>query len=145
MQKYQWTSYIFGLFLMYSADKLYRQKDDGNNEPSGVINFVRKWMPCLPVFGMVIAIIELTDVMFAMDSIPASFGITTNPLIIYSANIFAILGLRSLYFVMLDMIERFTWLNKVVAVVLGCVGLKMVIQTYWGYAFRFYSRISIVI
>lgn len=132
VHKYPWLSYIFGGFLLLSGMQLFLQKDDDNSEPNGVINFVRKWMPWLSVFGMIIAIVELTDVMFAMDSIPASFGITSNPLIIYSANIFAILGLRSLYFVMLDVIERFTWLNKAVAIVLSCVGIKMVIQTYMG-------------
>ncbi len=131
VNKYYWLSYVFGAFLVYSAGGLLLQKDD-ENEPKSVINFVGKWMPWLSLFGVVIATIELTDVLFALDSIPASFGVTRDPLIIYSANIFAILGLRSLYFVMLDMIERFTYLDKIVAVILGCVGIKMIIQTYLG-------------
>lgn len=132
INKYHWLSYLFGVFLVLSGGQLFQQESDQPEEPAGVINFVRKWLPWLSTFGVIIAIIELTDVMFALDSIPASFGVTNNPLIIYSANIFAILGLRSLYFVMLDLIERFKYLDKIVGVVLGLVGLKMVIQTYMG-------------
>lgn len=129
---FHWLSYFFGAFLIWSSIGLLGSNNDESNEPNKIINFVRKYMPWLSIFGMVIAIVELTDVMFALDSIPASFGITSNPLIIYSANIFAILGLRSLYFLMLDMIERFKYLDKIVAVILSGVGIKMIIQTYMG-------------
>jgi tellurite resistance protein TerC len=131
VNKYHWLSYVFGAFLLYSAGGLLLQKDC-DSEPKSVINFVGKYLLGLSLFGVVIAVIELTDVLFALDSIPASFGVTSNPMIIYSANIFAILGLRSLYFVMLDMIERFTHLNCIVAIILSGVGAKMIVQTYMG-------------
>ena len=131
VNKYHWLSYVFGTFLVYSAGGLLLQKDE-ENEPKSVINFVGKWMPWLSMFGVVIATIELTDVLFALDSIPASFGVTSNPLIIYTSNIFSILGLRSLHFVILDVIERFAYLDKIIAVILGCVGIKMIVQTYLG-------------
>lgn len=131
IHKFNWLSYLFGAFLVYSAGAKLLQKGE-ENEPKHIINFVGKWWPGMSIFGAVIVVIELFDVLFALDSIPASFGITSNPMIIYAANIFAVLGLRSLYFVMLRVIDRFAYLDKIASGILACVGIKMIVQTYMG-------------
>lgn len=134
LHKLPWLSYAFAAFLAYSAWQLVFGREDSanDNEPNAVIRFCDNWLPSLSRAAFIIAVTELTDVLFALDSIPAAFGITTNPLIIYSANLFAILGLRSMYFVMLDIIPRFVWLEKIIAIVLVFVALKMGVQTYLG-------------
>ncbi len=128
LQNYSFISYFFAAFLIYSAVKIFFiNEDDSNKEPTKIINFIRRFLPGFSVLGIAIGVIELTDIMFAMDSIPASLGITHSTLIIYSANIFAILGLRSLYFVMLDMIHRFKYLEKIVGIILLGTGIKFLI------------------
>lgn len=127
VHKYEWLSYFFAAFLFYSAWKILFLSDYGNQEPKKLISFIKKLIPTLSVMALAIAVIEITDIVFAMDSIPASLGITKNPLIIWSANIFAIIGLRSLYFLMLNMIERFVYLEKIIACILICTGIKFII------------------
>ncbi len=132
LQTSPWISYLFASFLICSGIKLYLKKDDADNEPKTMVYFVRSKFPRLSIFACAIVVIELTDIMFSFDSIPASFGITTNPFIVFSANVFALLGLRSLYFVMLNLIEKLTWLEKVISVLLTGVGIKMFIQALGG-------------
>ena len=79
---------------------------------------------------LVLLVVETTDVIFALDSIPAIFAVTRDPFIIYSSNIFAILGLRALFFVLADAMNRFVYLKPGVALILGFVGLKMV-TSWW--------------
>ena len=126
LQYFHWLNYGFGAFLIWSAYKMFSASNEENEAPTKIINFFQTYT-ALSKLGIVIGVIEITDIMFALDSVPASFGITWNPLIIYSSNLFAILGLRSLYFVMLGLIERFGWLEKVIAIILIFVGLKMCI------------------
>jgi tellurite resistance protein TerC len=146
-----WLIYAFGAFLLYTAVKMVRQPEvtvDPATHPvfkvarrlvlltgdyAGQRFFVR--LPdasgrlrafATPLF-VVLLIIESTDVVFALDSIPAIFAVTTDPFIVYTSNVFAILGLRSLYFVLAGAVRRFTMLRPALALVLGFVGLKMLL------------------
>src|SRR5690606_8519715 len=94
-----------------------------------VENGVRMATPLL----VVLLVIESSDVIFAIDSIPAIFGITTDPFIVYTSNIFAILGLRSLYFLLAGVIDRFEYLKIGLSIVLGFVGVKMLTESISGY------------
>ena len=141
--------YVFGAFLLYSAWKLLRHKeeDPGENDidKNKVVRFIRKFYPvstdsshghfftiengkkALTPLMVALIVVELTDVMFAFDSVPAVLSITTDPFLVFSSNIFAILGLRSLYFVLSDFMDRFTHLRYSLIAILSFIGLKMIL------------------
>ncbi len=144
--RFDWLIYLFGAFLLFTAVKLMRDKAgaDGkspldsatykaltrllptSNQPDGERFFTRKnqrWL-ATPLL-IVLLLVELTDVIFAVDSIPAVFAVTRDPFIVFTSNVFAILGLRSLYFVLADFVQRFHYLKPALAIVLGFVGVKM--------------------
>jgi tellurite resistance protein TerC len=142
-----WIFYIFGLFLLFTA---YRQvkgddeEDDG--EESAIQKFVGKFLHVHDEYDgnkirtvidgkrvftpmlMVFVVIGLTDVMFAIDSIPAIFGITTNPFIVFTANLFALMGLRQLYFLLGGLVDRLAYLHYGIAVILAFIGVKLLIH-----------------
>lgn len=121
----------FAGIIAYSAFAMLTSKDD-DEEESGVAKFVKEKMPFLsPLVACIIAI-ELSDVMFAFDSVPAVIGITQDPLLVYAAMMMAILGLRALYFVMDVLIDRLVHLEKAVIVLLFFVAAKMVAGV-WGF------------
>ncbi len=144
--RFHWLIYLFGAFLLFTAFKLAREKPEAeaksplygamyktltrflptSSEPDGERFFTRKNRRLLvtPLF-IVLLLIELTDVIFAVDSIPAVFAVTDDPFIVFTSNVFAILGLRSLYFVLADFVQRFHYLKPALAIVLGFVGIKM--------------------
>lgn len=146
--RFHWLIYLFGAFLVFTAIKLAREKGDAEeksplegrtykalqrwlkatNELDGERFFTRKNGRRLatPLF-IVLLLVELTDVIFAVDSIPAVFAVTTDPFIVFTSNVFAILGLRSLYFVLADFVQRFHYLKPALAIVLGFVGVKMLL------------------
>jgi tellurite resistance protein TerC len=149
VSKFYWVLYIFGLFLIFTAYKLIanrgKQIDPGNNP---IIKFARRYLPmtddfhedkffvringvlkATPLF-LVLLVIEASDVLFALDSIPAVMGITLNPFIVYTSNIAAILGLRSLYFSMDYMKDSFHYLDEALAIILGFIGVKMLTHHY---------------
>jgi tellurite resistance protein TerC len=132
IQKFHWLTYFFAAFLIYSSVKIFidSEEDEGEEIPEFIIK-TTKLIPFLTRLGLVIAVIEVADLLFALDSIPVAFGITSNSLIIYSANIFAILGLRSMYFVMRNLIQKFTYLESGIAVILGLTGVKMLIGNWY--------------
>lgn len=145
LDKFHWLIYIFGAFLFYTGIKMITDK--GNKfdpEKNPLFKFVKKIIPitsefhedkffvkdngkkfATPLFLSLI-VVELTDVIFAVDSIPAILAITQEQFIVYTSNVFAILGLRSLYFALAGIIERFKYLSVGLAVILMFVGLKMV-------------------
>lgn len=145
IEKFHWTIYLFGLFLIYTGYKMFNEKDKKMEpEKNPVIKFFRKVMPvtnhlegdkffviengrryATPLF-LVLILIETTDVIFAVDSIPAILAITQDRFIVYTSNVFAILGLRSLYFALAHVIHRFIFLSTGLAIILIFVGLKMV-------------------
>lgn len=151
VERFHFFIYIFGIFLIYTALKLMRSDDGepdvdpGNNKIvkyfSKIVrvkkdyagsNFFVKESPfaVTPLF-IVLLVIESTDVMFAFDSIPAIISITTDKFIVYSSNIFAILGLRALYFVIARLMPMFYYLNYGLAIVLGFIGVKMIISDWY--------------
>ncbi|MBJ6117647.1 TerC family protein [Pontibacter sp. BT310] len=145
IQKFHWSVYIFGVFLIYTGYKMFTEKGaaiDPENNP--VIKFFRRIMPvtnqlhgdkffvmqdgkrfATPLF-LVLILIEATDLIFAVDSIPAILAITQDQFIVYTSNVFAILGLRSLYFALAHVVDRFVYLSYGLAIILVFVGLKMV-------------------
>ncbi|MDB4292865.1 TerC family protein [Maribacter sp.] len=142
--KFDWIIYVFGLFLLWTAFKMLKGGDDDfDPKKSFVFRQVKKIYPitgtikdnsffvkrmgikaATPLFVALI-IIELTDILFALDSIPAILAITADPFIVFSSNILAILGLRSMYFLVSRMLEKFRYINYSLVVILAFVGLKM--------------------
>ena len=145
IEKFHWTIYLFGVFLIYTGYKMLSEKDkEMEPEKNPLIVFVRKFMPvtnqleggrffvtqngkrsATPLF-LVLVVIETTDLIFAVDSIPAILAITQDHFIVYTSNVFAILGLRSLYFALAHVVHRFVYLSTGLAAILMFVGLKMV-------------------
>ncbi|PRY52615.1 tellurite resistance protein TerC [Arcticibacter pallidicorallinus] len=146
IEKFHWTIYLFGLFLIYTGYKMFTEQDKQiEPEKNPVIKFFRRVMPvthelrgdkffvaengrrhATPLF-LVLILIETTDLIFAVDSIPAILAVTQDRFIVYTSNVFAILGLRSLYFALAHVIHRFVYLSTGLAVILVFVGLKMVL------------------
>jgi len=146
LQRFHWTIYIFGGFLVLTGLKLLLQKDETPNlEKNIVVRLVRKWLPMTPDYVggrffvvengrrlvtplfLVLVTIEFTDLVFALDSIPAIFAVTPDPFIVYSSNVFALLGLRSLFFALSGVMALFSRLKTGLAVILAFVGVKMMI------------------
>ena len=157
INKFAWTTYVFGVFLIFTALKMLFSKEEEEFDPkkSLVYRLLRKIIPvtteihgehffvkkrhltvATPLFVALI-IIEVMDVLFAVDSVPAILAITTDPFLVFSSNIFAILGLRSMYFFLANMLEKFSYLEYSLIAILGFVGLKMLLHEYieipeWG-------------
>ncbi|MEL4308258.1 TerC family protein [Joostella sp. CR20] len=148
IKKFDWIIYVFGVFLIYTAIKLALEKDDEHYDPrsSFVYKTIRKIIPvttelnsehffirkkhmlvATPLF-IALIIIEFTDILFALDSIPAILAITSDPFLVFSSNIMAILGLRSMYFFLANMLERFGYLKYSLVVILTFVGIKMILS-----------------
>ena len=151
ISRFHWIMYVFGAILIYTGIKLMRQGDDHDPHPekNPIYRLGRRMMPAVPEYHgkaftimkdgrryatpllMVLIAIEATDVVFAVDSIPAIFAITTDPFIVYTSNIFAILGLRAMYFLLAGVIDKFHYLNVGLAAVLIFVGVKMVVAEWY--------------
>jgi tellurite resistance protein TerC len=150
INKFSWTTYIFGAFLIFTAMKMLFTDEDEKFEPkkSFVYKTLRKIIPvtshidgehffvkrrhitaATPLFVALI-IIEVMDVIFAIDSVPAILAITSDPFLVFSSNIFAILGLRSMYFFLANMLEKFAHLEYSLIAILSFVGLKMLLHDY---------------
>ncbi|MBI3969061.1 MAG: TerC family protein [Chloroflexi bacterium] len=146
IKQFHWVIYLFGAFLLYTGFRMLRSGDEEvHPERSPLIRLAQRYIPvtkeyvkdhfftriggvlhATPLFLVLIAI-ETTDLIFAVDSIPAIFAITDDPFIVYTSNVFAILGLRSLYFLVAGMLERFHYLKVGLAIVLMFVGGKMLL------------------
>lgn len=142
--KFEWIIYVFGVFLLYTAFRMLRSDEDTfDPKKSMVFRNIKKLYPittaikghdffvkrmgvtaATPLF-VALMVIELTDILFALDSIPAILAITADPFIVFSSNILAILGLRSMYFLISRMLEKFRYINYSLVVILAFVGLKM--------------------
>lgn len=147
--KFEWIIYVFGVFLLYTAFKMLKSDEhEFNPKNSFVFKQLKKVYPitttikghdffvikmgvraATPLFVALI-VIELTDILFALDSIPAILAITADPFIVFSSNILAILGLRSMYFLISRMLEKFRYINYSLVVILAFVGLKMLFSHY---------------
>lgn len=150
INKFIWTAYLFGGFLLYTAIKMFFNNEEEKFEPkkSFVYKSLRKIIPisnhidgehffikrrhitaATPLF-VTLMIIEIMDVVFAMDSVPAILAITSDPFLVFSSNIFAILGLRSMYFFLANMLEKFIYLEYSLIAILSFVGLKMLFHNF---------------
>ncbi len=148
--KFHWVFYIFGAFLLITGIKMATGGDEAPDlEQNPVIRWVRKHMKITSEFDgeklttirngvryatpmlLVVLMIGVTDVIFAVDSIPAIFAITTDAFIVLTSNVFAILGLRAMYFMLADMADRFHLLNYGLAAVLCFIGIKMLIMDFY--------------
>jgi tellurite resistance protein TerC len=151
VNRFHWVLYLFGAFLVYAGSKLFVQKDEDQIDPgrSPVVRFFRGHVPMVPdyadgkffviregkryatLLALVVAVIETTDVVFATDSIPAILAISRDPFIVYTSNVFAILGLRSLFFALAGMMKMFHLLNYGLAAILIFIGAKMLVSSWW--------------
>ncbi len=149
IQKFHWIIYVFGVLLVYSGIKLFNQNNaEVHPEKNPILKLFRKLVPVTEEYHgdnffirksgiyatpllVVLVVVETTDLLFAVDSIPAILAITLNAFIVYTSNVFAILGLRSMYFALAGMIEMFHYLHYGLAVVLVFVGAKMLVSHYY--------------
>lgn len=147
INKFDWVIYVFGVFLLYTAFKMATSSGTKfDPKTSKLYRFIRKLFPvtksiegehffikkmgiraATPLF-VALLIIELTDILFALDSIPAILAITSDPFIVFSSNILAILGLRSMYFLISRMLQKFRYINYSLVAILSYVGVKMLIS-----------------
>jgi tellurite resistance protein TerC len=132
LNRFHVTFYAFGVLLVYTAWKLARHQDvDIDPEQNPVVKQVRKRFPGVKPMVIVFIAVATTDLLFAVDSIPAIFAITTTPFIVFAANAFAMLGLRALYFLLVGVMDRFVYLSQGLAVILGIIGAKMLLIDVW--------------
>eukprot|EP00898_Chlorokybus_atmophyticus_P005742 jgi/Chlat1/6169/Chrsp41S05713 len=164
LQQFEGVLLLFAAILIISSYKLLFANDDdedGDLSDNVLVKIVRKFIPVTSTYDgdkfvtlvdgvkkftplvLVLAVIELSDVVFAVDSIPAVFGVTKDPFIVYTSNIFAILGLRSLYSFVADAIGTLRYLQPAVALVLGFIGVKMVAD-YLGYSLPTEASLAVV-
>jgi tellurite resistance protein TerC len=147
LMRFHWVIYVFGAFLVFTAFKLLREKEvEVHPENNPVVKLFRKFVPMTPEYHgekffirdggrlvatllfLVLIVVESTDLVFAVDSIPAIFAVTQEPFLIYTSNVFAILGLRSLYFLLAGAMGKFYYLRTALAAILGYVGIKMLLS-----------------
>jgi tellurite resistance protein TerC len=165
IERFEWILYIFGAFLLYTAVKIARHDEaEVHPEDNLALKVVRRFIPstntydgqklftmengkrlATPLFT-VLVMVEATDVVFAVDSIPAILAVSREQFIVFSSNAFAILGLRSLYFVLADMAGRFRYLNIGLGVILAFVGIKMLLlEVYHFPTFASLGVIAVVL
>jgi tellurite resistance protein TerC len=159
--KFSWLLAVFGVILIYSGVKMFRDKGeeeiDTANHP--VVRFASKHFPVTseshghdffhagkmtPLF-LVLLVIEFSDIIFAVDSIPAVFSVTKNPVIVYTSNIFAIMGLRSLFFLLSDIADRFWLLHYGLGVLLTFIGVKMIGGEFFGWHIPTLASLAVIL
>lgn len=145
--RYHWVLYVFGGFLLLTGLKMLRQPegDEVSAEDNRLLGFLRRKLRVTELHGnkfwvrvdgkwrgtpllLALLMVEISDVVFAIDSIPAIFAVTQDPFLVFTANVFAILGLRSLFFVLAGMLDKFSLLKRGLAIVLGFVGCKLLLM-----------------
>lgn len=160
IQLFEWILLVFGGFLIYTGIRLAcSSAEKVHPEKNLVLQFARRYFPicretvfnrffireagrlCATPAFLVLLVVESTDVLFAVDSIPAVIGITRDPFIVFSSNIWAILGLRALYFLLVGVLDRFHYLHYGLAAVLSYIGLKMVAEYGAHHWFDFHGRL----
>lgn len=164
IEQFHWILYIFGVFLVYSGIRIYFEDGDEKIEPekNPILKFCKKYLPMsnddhggnfvirqnnkllfTPLF-LVIVLIETTDLIFAVDSIPAAFAITQNPFLIYTSNIFAVMGLRAMFFLLAGIIDKFYLLQKGLSIILFFIGAKMLLDI-WHIEVNVYLSFAVII
>src|SRR5437764_943015 len=146
INRFHWIIYIFGAFLIYTGIQMLRGGEkEIDPEDNPIVRFVTRHVPIVRYYErrkfftivdgkrvgtlllLVLIVVEVTDLVFAVDSIPAIFGVTTDRFIVYTSNVFAILGLRTFYFLLAGVVEKFHYLKLGLGVVLGFIGVKMLL------------------
>ena len=130
ISRYTWVFYIFGAFLLYTAYKLISESGEKEWKEGKLITWFRN-RGASPLTIVLVAI-AFTDLVFALDSIPAIFGLTKDPYIVFTANAFALMGLRQLYFLLGGLMTKLIYLTKGLAVILGFIGVKLIIEAIHG-------------
>ena len=150
LDRFHWLIYVMGAFLVFTGIKLAVQKETAvHPDRNPLVRLASKIMPvtkeyhgerffvrlngvlaATPLF-LVLLVVESTDVVFAVDSIPAIFAVTQDPFLVYTSNVFAILGLRSLYFLLAGALDKFHYLKPALAVILSFVGVKMLVSSFY--------------
>lgn len=145
VERFHWILYLFGAFLLYTGYKMFTASDDEEFDPheSKIYRFLKRFLPLVPHDGngkyrivengkpfyttlfVVVIMLAAIDLVFALDSIPAVMGISRDKLVIYTSNIFAVLGLRSLFFLLRGAVSKFDYLQQGIAIVLVFIGIKM--------------------
>lgn len=149
LERFSWVMYVFGAFLVYAGlHMMFSGETETHPEKNRIVRFISthlrmtkqfdgqrffvrnegRWF-ATPLF-LVLLVVEVTDVTFAVDSIPAVFGITRDPFIVYTSNVFAILGLRTLYFLLAGVLDRLTYIKYGLSIVLAFVGAKMLVEPW---------------
>jgi tellurite resistance protein TerC len=149
IRRFDWLIYLFGAFLVFNGVQLMRQKEmEVHPDQNPIVRLLRRFMPVSSEYDggkflvrrerlyatpmlVVLLVIETTDVLFAVDSVPAVLAISLDPFIVYTSNVFAILGLRSMYFVLAGMMQTFRYLHYGLSVILIFIGVKMLISHYY--------------
>jgi tellurite resistance protein TerC len=150
LNRFHWMSYLLGAFLMVSGIRLLRKRgEEVRPDKNPVFRLFQRFVPSVSHYRgerftvietgkrhatpllLVLIAIEATDIVFAVDSIPAVFAVTTDPFIVYTSNVFAVLGMRALYFVLADVIGRFHYLNVALSLLLVLVGAKMLLAAVY--------------
>jgi tellurite resistance protein TerC len=165
VNKFEWVLYIFGAFLVYSGIKLFFIKNDQqiNIQRNWIFRLFNRFFPIIheDISGkflirkngkrfftnlfLVVVLLATTDIVFAVDSIPAVFAISQDKLVIYTSNIFAVLGLRSLYFLLKGAVNRFEYLQQGIAIILLFVGIKMLLEIFHVKIKDYISLIIIIV
>ncbi|MBM4188434.1 MAG: TerC/Alx family metal homeostasis membrane protein [Gemmatimonadetes bacterium] len=148
--RFEWLFVVLGVVLLLTAAKMFRAEEERiEPEKNPLVKLVRRLIPMSGAYEdtkffvrthrgwlatpllLVVIVVEWTDLVFAIDSIPAVFAISRDPFIVYTSNIFAILGLRALFFVLADALDKFAYLKKGVGIILGFVGVKMIFSQWY--------------
>ncbi|MBX7431253.1 TerC family protein [Mycobacterium sp. Y57] len=146
IQQFSWVFYVFGAFLVYTAIKLVRDTEHDDDAENSVVRFARRHMKftdrwdglrlwvrengtrlMTPMFLVIVAL-GTTDLLFALDSIPAIYGLTQEPYLVFTANVFALMGLRQLYFLLGDLLKRLVYLSQGLALILAFIGVKLLLH-----------------
>jgi tellurite resistance protein TerC len=130
ISRFSWVFYIFGAFLLYTAYKLISESGEKEWKEGRLITWFRK-KGASPLTIVLVAI-AFTDLIFALDSIPAIFGLTKDPYIVFTANAFALMGLRQLYFLLGGLMNKLIYLTQGLAIILGFIGVKLIIEAIHG-------------
>jgi tellurite resistance protein TerC len=163
--QFEWVAWVFGAFLVFTGARMMVGPEGGPVEPHerAVIRLFRRYVPVTGVFKgqrffvreggrvhatpllVALLFLEVTDILFAIDSVPAIFGLTREPLVVYTSNIFAILGLRNLYFLLAGAVDKFHFLKYGLGIVLIFVGLKMAVLNHlWGGHFPITVSLAVI-
>ncbi|MFD2399521.1 TerC/Alx family metal homeostasis membrane protein [Prauserella oleivorans] len=162
--RFDWLFYVFGAFLLYTAWKLLTHSDDEDEfKENAVLRTAKRFLPATDEYNgakltirragkrlvtpMLIVMIAIgtTDLLFALDSIPAIFGLTKEPYLVFTANAFALMGLRQLFFLIGGLLDRLVYLSQGLAVVLGFIGLKLIAETLHHHGVPWAPEIPILV